>query len=781
MERVLIQKNMSFLFFLIGLFFIGFSFPVLASEAGNNPTPSDPQGLSVVLEEEPTHEPGFIKDIFRKIAGFFRNIASLFQKKADEEEKKAQNYEKSAEAYQGLADAYRQEGGTDSEEAASWFQKIADKFRRFVAWFRGKSEENQKKADTYREHAERFEEASALTLDEEMAHCKLRVEQLRIQRNKQLLQDVGVSPNDIECYSHTPHDATCTPEGDDWSCRPNGNSKVKNWYVERAGGVCYDENVANPPLPVTSLGPNLYAKNPTTEAEKTSAVNGCKASVTRLKEQINAPDVDRKMAQCKLTVEQLREKRNIQLLLSSGVSPQNVRCHSHYGVCMTTVSGRACRPSAFSTVENWYVERAGGVCYESTAPNPPDKSASMGSEGRTPPTTTAGKEAALKACEASREILQKEVGYDGTSQMDREMAQCKIRVEQLKIEKNTKALLEAGVSLQNIRCFSHDSVCMATASGEVCRPMSVANAHIQSWYIEKAEGLCYDTTSNQQLSLSDSMGSDGQTPPTTVAEKSTHLTACKTSLASLEEETSKDKQMMQCKLEIERVRAEINRELLESAGVSPSDIECYYHPKDTSQVQSWYIERAGGICYDKTAATKPSLSDSIGSEGRTPPGTEEEKATALKACQTNLALLKRHLEVPSMDKQMARCKVEVEQLRIQRNRELLVSAGVSAENIECYSHHAACMVAASGDVCRPGVSANAQVQSWYIEKAAGICYDKTMPDTKPPISASMGSAGRTPPQTEAEKSAYLTACQTSLARLQGEATRTTASSSTGTE
>ena len=771
MKRVLIQDSIGFLFLLIGLFCIGFSSPVLASETGDNPT---------VATEESSQDSVIVR-IFKRMIAIFRNLASGFQKKADEDEKKAQNYEKSAEAYQGLADAYRQEGGTDSEEAAGWFQKIADGFRRMVAWFRGKSQENQKKADLYESIADRYAGSIAPSIDEQMAQCKLRAEQFRIQRNKQLLQDMGVNSNDIKCYSHTLHDATCTPEGEDWSCRPNANSKVKNWYTERAGGVCYDRNAANPPASQTSLGPNPHARNPTTEAQKTAAVNACKTNVARLKEQISAPDMDRKMAQCKLTVEQLRKKRNIQLLLSSGVSPQNMRCHSHNGVCMTAATGRVCRPSAYSTVQSWYVERAGGVCYESTAPNPPDKSESMGSEGRTPPTTTAGKEAALEACEASRGILEKEVSYDGTSQMDREMAQCKIRAEQLRIEKNTKALAEAGVSPQNIKCFSHDKTCMATADGEVCRPVAVANAHIQSWYVEKAEGLCYDTTANQQPSLSDSMGSDGQNPPTTVAEKKTHLTACRTHVASLEEElgvSPMDRQMMQCKLEIELVRAAINRELLESAGVSAENIECYYHPKDNSQVQSWYIERAQGRCYDKTAATKPSLSDSIGSEGRTPPETKEEKAAALKACQTNLALSKRYLEVPSMDKQMAQCKVEVEQLRIKRNRQLLESAGVSAENIECYSHTFNCMTAASGRVCRPGFLSNeVEFGSWYIERAAGICYDKTMADAKPPISTSMGSAGRTPPETEAQKLAYLTACRTSLARLQEEATRTAASSS----
>ena len=43
--------------------------------------------------------------------------------------------------------------------------------------------------------------------------------------------------------------------------------------------------------------------------------------------------MDRKMSQCKLSVEKVRIKRNIQLLIDAGVKREDIRCISHRGVC----------------------------------------------------------------------------------------------------------------------------------------------------------------------------------------------------------------------------------------------------------------------------------------------------------------------------------------------------------------------------------------------------------------------------------------------------------------
>ena len=48
-------------------------------------------------------------------------------------------------------------------------------------------------------------------------------------------------------------------------------------------------------------------------------------------------------------------------------------------------------------------------------------------------------------------------------------------------------------------------------------------------------------------------------------------------------------------------------------------------PDPTVNVKSWYIEKAAGLCYDKTVANKPSLSDSIGSHSRTLPQVQLKK------------------------------------------------------------------------------------------------------------------------------------------------------------
>ena len=147
----------------------------------------------------------------------------------------------------------------------------------------------------------------------------------------------------------------------------------------------------------------------------------------------------------------------------------------------------------------------------------------------------------------------------------------------------------------------------------------------------------------------------------------------------------------------------------------------------------------------------------------------EQKKNKLRSCRKWMV---RVAQLDNMDRQMQQCKLDIEQVRMQRNRQALIDAGVAPENIDCFSHPTMCMVIdsmpRSRTVChyapelQPGTP---EVTSWYIERAGGVCYDKTAV-TKPSPTDSMGSHGRTPPATTAEKEALLAGCKKNLARLQ---------------
>ena len=47
--------------------------------------------------------------------------------------------------------------------------------------------------------------------------------------------------------------------------------------------------------------------------------------------------------------------------------------------------------------------------------------------------------------------------HELTNEIDRKMAQCKFDLQQARIKKNRQALLDAGVSAENIECFSYPS------------------------------------------------------------------------------------------------------------------------------------------------------------------------------------------------------------------------------------------------------------------------------------------------------------------------------------
>ncbi|MCZ0932183.1 MAG: hypothetical protein OXJ52_03410 [Oligoflexia bacterium] len=451
------------------------------------------------------------------------------------------------------------------------------------------------------------------------------------------------------------------------------------------------------------------------------------------------------MRECKLSIERVRIKRNRGELLAEGVSLANIECYSH------TLDER-------TQVNSWFIERAGGKCYDKTSGNKPARSDSIGSEGRTPPSSTAEKESALKTCQTNLSSLKKELSLKYS------MRNCKLKTELAKIQINKEKLLISGVPLANIECY------FRTLDERV---------QVKSWFIERAEGICYDKTAENKPARSDSIGSEGQKPLGSIAEKESTLKTCQANLKSMRKEAGLglNRKMAHCKSQIEHKRIKLNKLLLTRAGVYAGNIECYSHTPEErkrTNVKSWFIERAGGKCYDKRAENKPARSDSIGSKGRKMPENRAEKEAALRACRTNSSRIHKELErlsaLPIADQkleiEMASCKLEIEQLRIKRNKLKLLNAGVN--EIECYSHPSVCMVTKAGQICRPTVSdLNLKVKSWFVERAGGVCYDK-FAENKPSMSDSMGSEGRTPPSSFAEKKAALATCQKNLKRLRVE-------------
>ena len=502
--------------------------------------------------------------------------------------------------------AFAEASSTDEDSSTSLYirirRMIANVFRWIASFFRTRAntESDQEKADTYQERADLYDEQadaieSDIEMDKDMKQCKLELERVRIQRNKQLLLADGVKEDNIKCLSH-----------------PEDTSSVQSWYTERARGLCYDKTRTGfHPSLSNSIGPSS-SEPPKTPSMKRSYLKVCQQALERLRAAVAAPPIDREMAQCKLEIERVRMKRNRQLLTEAGVDSKNIKCFSHSRSCMFVVGGRVCRPSDYLQVESWYIERAGGVCYDDTGEKPSFNG--MGSEGRTPLTTEAEKKQALEACKTNLALLEAEVA---SSPLDRKMAQCKSDIEQVRIKRNKQLLLAAGVKEENIECFSHRRGCMWAGKEQVCRP---------------------------------SVSSD---------------------------------------------------------------------------VKSWYTEKAWGVCYDKTG-TKPA-NNGMGPKDQAIPETEAEKEKFLKGCETRLAQLKKEVDASDMDREMAQCKLELEELRIQKNKLALLATGTDSQNIECFEHPKVCMQITSGEVCRPTTDANVDAGFWYAEKVEGICYDKTGP------------------------------------------------------
>ena len=269
MKKVLIQNSIRFLFLSTGLFFIGFSSPVLASQ-GNEPSSGEEtsvvsQGLTVVPDGPHPYSPpprqGFFQSWLERIASGFRRIGSLFQKKADEDNKKADSYEKGANTYEALAKTYRDKGDAKSKETASWFQKIADQFRRVVALFRGKAKENQKQADSYNQRAREIESGinpgggvSNLNKEEEMGRCLSKMQDELTERQRATLEAEGAEG------------VACAIAG--WAVGPG-----IWWASYPTRGWCHS---INSPIPPASAQASSSMPLPSiTEAEKDKRLKAC--------------------------------------------------------------------------------------------------------------------------------------------------------------------------------------------------------------------------------------------------------------------------------------------------------------------------------------------------------------------------------------------------------------------------------------------------------------------------------------------------------------------------
>ena len=278
--------------------------------------------------------------------------------------------------------------------------------------------------------------------------------------------------------------------------------------------------------------------------------------------------------------------------------------------------------------------------------------------------------------------------------------------------------------------------------------------HYIWWAPYPSQGNCYAADFNNPTSPSSPVTM--LPPPTlTEAEKAAKVKECEGKLNEILEGG-----MRQC-LSTGEVAVN-NRQRAELLAGGATNVVC-----DTSSWPTDYnIWAAGyssqGSCYEpggpQTYSGLTGVSSDIWSL--------EQKKNKLRSCRKWMV---RVAQLANMDRDMQQCKIDIEGARIRKNRQALIDAGVAPENIECFSHPAACMVIdsiPSRTVCysapgAPGVS------SWYIERAQGRCYDKTAA-TKPSPTDSMGSHGRTPPATTAEKEDLLAACKENLARLQSE-------------
>lgn len=282
MRKVLIQNGIKFLFLSTGLFFIGFSSPVLASPLNEPETPVTSQGSTVTPDAPLSYSPpptigafgphpyfpppsqGFFQSWLQRIASGFRRIASLFQRKADEDNKKADSYEKGANTYEALAKTYHDKEDAQSKETAGWFQKIADRFRNLVAWFRGKAKENQQQADSYNQRAKEIESGinpggggvSSLTKEEEMARCLSKMQDELTERQRATLEAEGAT------------EMSCPITITNWAVGP-----YIWWESYPIQGLCHSIN--SPVPPVSAQASSIMPLPSIMEGEKDKRLQEC--------------------------------------------------------------------------------------------------------------------------------------------------------------------------------------------------------------------------------------------------------------------------------------------------------------------------------------------------------------------------------------------------------------------------------------------------------------------------------------------------------------------------
>ena len=294
------------------------------------------------------------------------------------------------------------------------------------------------------------------------------------------------------------------------------------------------------------------------------------------------------------------------------------------------------------------------------------------------------------------------------------------------------------------------------ATNVICGNTAYHSSYVW-WAPYPSQGNCYAENSTNPIPPASPLS---MLPPTlTEAEKAAKVKECETKLNEMLEGG-----MHQCLSQGEV--AVNNRQRAELLAGGATNVVC-----DTSNWPTDYnIWAAGypqGSCYEPGVSMYGSGFGGVSGDI----WTLEQKKDKLQSCRKWMV---RVAQLANMDRDMEQCKLDIEGVRMQKNRQALIDAGVAPENIVCFSHPTICAVAdsmpRSRTVCyyAPELqSGTPEVTSWYIERAGGICYDKTAA-TKPSPTDSMGSHGRTPPASTAEKEAFLAGCKKNLARLQQE-------------
>ena len=94
------------------------------------------------------------------------------------------------------------------QKVEEYAEQLFETARGFMSWFLGflvaEEEERQEMVTDLQERISQIEEElTAKERDQQMIQCKLDLEKARIERNRLMLTEAGVSANNIECYEHS--------------------------------------------------------------------------------------------------------------------------------------------------------------------------------------------------------------------------------------------------------------------------------------------------------------------------------------------------------------------------------------------------------------------------------------------------------------------------------------------------------------------------------------------------------------------------------------------------